>query len=131
MVFKAALATIFIINNFNQMQKFSYTSLLALSVAASYQEINIRHDGTIMPKYFKNLTNEEHIMSEANWTVSMPANSLIVLQDKDWDGQEYAYKPSLNGGSFAYWAQMTNMNASCVAGVYLVALNSACDIESA
>ena len=88
MVFKAVLAANLIINNFNQMQKFSYTSLLALSVAASYQEINIRHDGTIMPKYFKTLTGEDHVMSENNWTVSMPANSLIVLQDMDWDGQE-------------------------------------------
>lgn len=113
------------------MQKFNITCLLALSVAAEYQEINVRENGTVGAKYFKNLTNEDHIMSEENWTVSMPANSLIVLQDENWDGQEYAYKPSLNGGSFSYWVKMENMNASCVAGVYLVALNSVCDIESA
>jgi hypothetical protein len=60
----------------------------------------------------------------------MPPNSLIVLQDEAWDGADFAYKPSLNGGSFSYWAQMSGMDCSCAAGVYLVALNDACDIES-
>lgn len=71
-------------------------------------------------------------MTENNWTVEMPANSLIVIQDEAWDGvADYAYKPSLNGGSLNYWAKMdANMPAGCVAGVYLVALNSACDIDS-
>lgn len=60
----------------------------------------------------------------------MPANSLLVIQDEPWDGMDYAYKPSLLGGTLSYWVKMQDMKPGCVAGLYLVALNPACDIES-
>jgi hypothetical protein len=39
--------------------------------------------------------------------------------------------PALRGGSINYWVNMANMQSGCVAGLYLVTLNSACDADAA
>lgn len=60
----------------------------------------------------------------------MTPNNLLVLHNIPWLGQEFAYKPSLLGGSISYWVSLNDMNSGCVAGVYLVAMNEACDAEA-
>ena len=61
----------------------------------------------------------------------MPPNSLLLLKNIPWVGQEFSYKPSLLGGSISYWVSLDKMNSGCVAGVYLVAMNEVCDAEGA
>ena len=57
----------------------------------------------------------------------MPVNSLVVLQDKAFEGYEFGYNPSLLGGSIEYSMKMNKMSEGCTAGVYLVALSQGCD----
>lgn len=83
-------------------------------------------------KYFKGRDwNTQHEILENGWTVVMPANTSIVLQDQAFDGYDYSYTPYIRGGSINYWVRMTDMDCGCVAGVYLVALSAGCDVESA
>jgi len=72
----------------------------------------------------------EHEVKYEGWELTMPSNSMVVLQDKKWDGPEYAYKPELRGGSISYWTYMQNMDCGCVAGAYLVAVNDNCNVEA-
>ena len=63
------------------------------------------------------------------WQLNMPSNSVVVLKDEPYDGQDWNYMPNIQGGSINYWALMQNMGSGCVAGVYLVGQNESCDVE--
>lgn len=66
-----------------------------------------------------------------NWQVTVDPNTAILIHDQAWVGSDYAMTPALRGGSINYWVNMASMQSGCVAGLYLVTLNSACDADAA
>lgn len=38
--------------------------------------------------------------------------------------------PAIRGGSINFWVWMGNMESGCVAGLYLVAMNTSCDADA-
>jgi len=105
--------------------------MLSIAAQAKYSSLKTIKDGKLEKKFFTSHFGAENKVSYEDWQVDMPNNSMIVLQDKGWDGPDYAYKPLLRGGSVKYWVLMDNMDAGCVAGVYMVAVNDNCDVEKA
>lgn len=48
----------------------------------------------------------------------------MMIKDTAWDGQQYAFKPDLIGGSIEYTVDLSSVGCGCAAGVYFVKLDA-------
>ena len=53
-------------------------------------------------------------------SMEVMANNSLSLQESQFSGDSFAYKPNLMGGSIEYDVSLGGVNSGCVAGVYLV-----------
>ena len=111
------------------MQKSISTCLLALSAQAAFQKLQTVYDGYYYDTFFEGTDWSTMTTMDEGWGVTLPGNSMLVLQNQEWSGLDYSFKPNLRGGFMRYWVYLDNMQSGCVAGVYLVATNAACDVE--
>ena len=59
-----------------------------------------------------------------DYGVRLGLNNRVFFQDEQTDSQEFAYRPSLLGGSISYDLQMKSIGCNCLTGLYLVGLNA-------
>ena len=104
----------------------NFTAAAATAAFASadqnWHTIEAIKDGSSMDLYW-----EKH----SDWIDAYPNNGGLVLgmnsnvfiHDYPYDGQYWAFKPYVRGGSVEYDVDVSTFGCGCVAGLYAVALN--------
>ena len=89
------------------MQKFiASTGMMALAANAEYMALKTFYDGRAQDLHIKSHMGAQHEVAYDGYELKMPANSMVVLQEKAWDGPDYAFKPLIRGGSIRYWTYL-------------------------
>lgn len=112
------------------MMKQTFVAALSMIAvqASDYFSINLEVDGYEYEKYVQQIDWFEHsTVTNDGYGVTIPNNSQILLKNYAYDGQAYAFKPYLRGGSLQYTVDLSGVNAGCATGVYAVALDSECE----
>lgn len=54
-------------------------------------------------------------------------NNNLMLKNREWDGEEYTFKPYMKGGHVTFDVDLSHMDCGCVAGFYAVSLENNCN----
>ena len=110
------------------MQTFVAALSMVAVQASDYFSINVAVDGYDYEKFVQQIDWFEHSTGTSDGNgVTIPNNSQILLKNYAYDGQAYAFKPYLRGGSIQYTVDLSGVNSGCATGVYAVALDNNCD----
>ena len=104
------------------MRHFAIAALAAAHASAEYSQMTITVDGSERTKYFKGQSFGT-VDQPSSDSVRVHNNNNILIKDDPYDGENFAFKPWIRGGSIEYTVDLSSQDCGCVAGVYAVAVN--------
>ena len=112
-------------NNKQQiMMKSFMLSALTAANAFAYDTLKVTVDGSVSYKYIKPLDFASYVVDNDSFCLHIRNNNNVLVKNKGWDGEEYAFKPWYKGSHIKFEVDLSHMGCGCVAGLYLVDLKS-------
>jgi len=86
-------------------------------------------DGSVSNKYVRSLNFSSVAYDDEKFHMYVRNNNNLMIKNREWDGEEYAFKPYLKGGHITFEVDLSHMDCGCVAGLYAVDLSNNCNQE--
>ncbi len=111
------------------MQKFAIAALAASTTYAQWQwsDFPINHDGGSKTIFVR--TAPTSVFSVNGSSIGVEDNKAVFMMTANQVNDESIYKPELVGGSVEYTADVSEVAAGCVSGLYLVTTDSDCTMD--
>ena len=104
------------------LKNFAAATLTAAIASAEWESFDATQDWGNKELYFEKHSDWITAHSTGNG-IDIGMNSNVFIHDYPYDGQYWAYKPRVRGGSIEYDIDLSSFGCGCVAGLYAVALN--------
>ena len=104
---------------------FASAALASLAlVRAEYETISAMRNGVeSFDLFYKPQSWGSDDVDNLGNGIAVGMNSNVFIHDYPYDGQYWAYKPALRGGSIEYDVDLSDFDCGCVAGLYMVKMD--------